>query len=616
MLIDGLGWFVRVPGVSGSVVVVVGDVGPIFRHAPFSSYVFGAPRPPAEPLESPSLCETLDLIPMPGLARGPALLLLLLVRCADCYPQRKLLDKPTPLLPTINPNKLPSNPQKLTQTLTKLRKQKNAHHAHSVLLHSLDTRPHLVNTLHCNIVLAALSDQAQWDLALALLSHMEKQGFTPDAYSFSAVICACARADQPDAAVRTFKDMCASDVEKSTVVFNSALMACQRAGRHSLLIAIHALYSLEVVPDVWASGAAIRALTHMRQFNRAIKLYTNLRPGQRDTYSVSAALNAAISARRWDLATLWYDEARHAGIKVDAHMLDAALRACAFRGGGGWRRALGLLSSERAIADSRCYTTAMRALSADGRWRESIKLLQHLESSDSNSATVHAYCSAISSLRQSKRWRMGLVLLARMRRNGLQPDAYCISAALEVCDAADRWEEALSLIKDMSTFGLEPSSIHLTPVLRCCTRAGRPKDALALIETVVESSKQSPPLDAIAISAAMVACAKCGDSWRTHQLLSLVEETGGELDVKARCSAINALGRGGDIGGALRLLGGPGESSRVDTACYNAALGCLRRAGEFELSERLVASMGREGRPSPNHITAQVMTLGQGSSRA
>jgi len=95
--------------------------------------------------------------------------------------------------------------QELRRRLSALRSASDWEEAHGLLWWSLREAPTLTRPIHCNIVLASLSESAQWQLALVLLEHMATVGIERDGYSFSAAIGACARAHEPEHAVATFK---------------------------------------------------------------------------------------------------------------------------------------------------------------------------------------------------------------------------------------------------------------------------------------------------------------------------------------------------------------------------------------------------------------------------
>ena len=164
----------------------------------------------------------------------------------------------------------------LVQLLSKQRDLRDWASAQASLW-AASTREALVQPVHYNIVLAAMSDAAEWEQALMLLEHMPAASVSPDVYSYSAAISACARARKPDQAVGVFKRMCASDVTPNRVAFNAALDACQRAGRHSEVLALFgAMAAYGVQPGAWAYSSAIDALSRGGQWRRALDLLADL----------------------------------------------------------------------------------------------------------------------------------------------------------------------------------------------------------------------------------------------------------------------------------------------------------------------------------------------------
>ena len=85
------------------------------------------------------------------------------------------------------------------------------------------------------------------------------------------------------------------------------------------------------------------------------------------------------------------------------------------------------------------------------------------------------------------------------------------------------------------------------------------------------------------------------------------------LDAKARCSAIAAYGRAGQWREAARLLASAGAAD-VDTACYNAALGALLRAGQRPAAELLLRRMTSGTAPPPDGVTRRIVRSGNLSS--
>jgi len=266
--------------------------------------------------------------------------------------------------------------RELRKQLSALRASSDWDGAHGLLWWALREAPSTAETIHCNIVLAALSDAAEWERALVLLEHMHAAGLPRDGYSFSSAICACARAGQPEAAVETFKAMCADDsVEPSSIAFNTALSAAQRAPdpvrAAEMVLAIYTLETLSLQPDAWASAAALRALTRLGQRARALELYASLRPEQVSPHTLAAALAAAGPRRDPTALVRMYEAAAAEGVPTTKQTLHAALAACAAHPSLGGRRALQLLRAAPAsAADDHCYSAAIRAFASSGETGE------------------------------------------------------------------------------------------------------------------------------------------------------------------------------------------------------------------------------------------------------
>ena len=213
---------------------------------------------------------------------------------------------------------------------------------------------------------------------------------------------------------------------------------------------------------------------------------------------------------------------------------------------------------------------------------------------------------------------------------------------LEVCAAAGAASEAVSLVGSLPGLGVEPSARHVGAAIAACTRAGTPERGLALLRSLRaqgggaaaggradggeggrEGGREgggSPfPLDQPALSAALAACARVGDAEMTSDLLAELRGQGGpgrsapRLDAKARCSAIAAYGRAGQWREAARLLASAGAAD-VDTACYNAALGALLRAGQRPAAELLLRRMTSGTAPPPDGVTRRIVRSGNLSS--
>ena len=135
----------------------------------------------------------------------------------------------------------PMSADQLRKLLSSLRARRQWKDACEALWWAVEEQPDTVQPVHFNLVLASLSASAEWERCLVLLEHdMPRAGVTPDAYSYSPAIAACARSGQPAHAVALFKSMVALGVAPHPITCNTVLSACQRASQPHELLAIFA----------------------------------------------------------------------------------------------------------------------------------------------------------------------------------------------------------------------------------------------------------------------------------------------------------------------------------------------------------------------------------------
>lgn len=480
----------------------------------------------------------------------------------------------------------PYDAKALRQTLSKLRKQRDWEAAHALLWEQLQDQPKIVDPVHCNMVLAALSEAprgGEWERALVLLEHMPCAGLAPDAYTYSATISACARAGQSEHAVNTFKAMCTSDVPPNNVVFNTVLSACQRAKQHKTLLALFATMLIwGIAPDAWACAAAIGARDKGGDPQGALAMFGTLTRDQRSAHTYAAAMLAAKHANLPTKALLLYEEMLASGISPSPQTLGIALGTCAappnhFDGETfpNWRTALRLLSAApKDVVDVQCFDAAIRACAASGCWQEALQLLAEIEKWGYQ-PSVHSFSGAISAQKQAGRWRTAIELLQQMKRAGVTLDSHALSATLGVCCAAGEWKVAVKLLQRMGGLGIDANCYHLAPVVRSCTYAGEWRLALSLVD---HFEAQGLELNSEARDAALGACARGGQGQRALELL----EGAKAADARMFHSAILALGQQREWRRAIQVLVKAQQAGAANAKSFSAAVGALERAERHE----------------------------------
>ena len=97
-------------------------------------------------------------------------------------------------------------------------------------------------------------------------------------------------------------------------------------------------------------------------------------------------------------------------------------------------------------------------------------------------------------------WPKALDLLDQMNQDGIEPDGFCYSSAINCCGAEGRWKEACQLIDKMRRGSPKnrPNKIAYTACISACGRAGQASKALELFQDMKDDGI---PADRVAYNA-------------------------------------------------------------------------------------------------------------------
>lgn len=134
-------------------------------------------------------------------------------------------------------------------------------------------------------------------------------------------------------------------------------------------------------------------------------------------------------------------------------------------------------------------TTAITALAKSSKNRHSAMLTSSISSS-SSSLDIQPKAIDDQEKEQEQRgeplWPKALNLLEQMGQDGIEPDGFCYSSAINCCGAEGRWKEACQLIEKMKRGGprSRPNKIAYTAAISACGRAGQASKALELFQNM------------------------------------------------------------------------------------------------------------------------------------
>ncbi|CAE8716259.1 unnamed protein product, partial [Polarella glacialis] len=307
-------------------------------------------------------------------------------------------------------------------------------------------------------------------------------------------------------------------------------------------------------------------------------------------------------SREWRDSISLLEGIRHLGFEVDPLAWGALLGCCA--------RAVGQNKGRRANADPQGGAPSSATI-----WTRAVRLWAELLQ-DGTEPDVIMLGTAVAACGRSWAWHSAAQLLSGARsRGGPEPNLIVRSAVLSACAGAALWTAALQLLSE-SKRGLD--AIAVNAALDACARGGQPLRALALLKAMPAEGLEP---DMFSLNTAISVCAK-GTLWREAlSLLGDADRLGfGGADAVGLSAAIIACGRGERSAGLWRralalLLGGRHlEPDGLNAAC-NAACASCEVAGQWERAFELTESVLRQHGLRPDLVTVNSLIAACETSR-
>jgi pentatricopeptide repeat domain-containing protein 1 len=344
------------------------------------------------------------------------------------------------------------------------------------ILHDMHTRNIQPKTGTFQIILSALSQKRQWKKALQLLETMIEMDVPRTATQYNTVIGACAKAREVGMAKHLLQKMKKDSIRPDVVSYNSVICACANTARwkEALEVLDQSYREPGVTPNIFTYTSAMRACAKGGKSQRALSLLQVVKDKglPLDSYCYTAVIDACAKGGMWEKALALFDEMEEKGIEPTEVTYSVTISALG--NGLQWERALWLLNvmrDKKMPVNLITYNAAITALAKSAR-ENTKKTSQVSKSSDDNE--------------QEELWPKALGLLNQMKEDGIEPDGFCYSSAINCCGSEGRWKEACKLIEVMRTGGpkTRPNKIAYTAAIGACGRAGQSEMALELFETM------------------------------------------------------------------------------------------------------------------------------------
>lgn len=440
-----------------------------------------------------------------------------------------------------------------------------------------------VSTIHA-CAAEGLTDEAVG--VFRRLAEMKRQqgrliSFGPASYV--AIIMACSKGNRPEEALAFFKEMGVGRNPAPDAACYAAMMETyRRYGRAPEALAL--LDDMKERGMVEGQGraaprgshltlaATIRALTDLGRPAEALERFEVALDGSSgvipDGGCYAAALEAVADLGDWRRALglveemgreVEYSNARgiflRRQLRVGRQHYVAVLRACAKAGEA--EQALAVLEDMRTRGgvrpDEKCYRWALFACCQAGQWGRALEMLREERTPPLSEVpwTLPCYTTTMRALVKAGEGLWVLQLWKLLLARGLTPDAATGDIALSMAGKEKDWEAAEDIFAELRHRGMEPYVAGVGVVVEGLCQQGRLEEARALLRQV------SAP------------------------------------NVIMYTSVLSAMGRAGDVTGALALL--DEMETQAGITPDHVALTCLvdacLKAGEVEDAGRLAARL-------------------------
>lgn len=252
-------------------------------------------------------------------------------------------------------------------------------------------------------------------------------------------------------------------------------------------------------------------------------------------------------------------------------------------------------------------------------WQQAVQELDVALAAAAASGTVSEYVArrmyseVIHITRMASRWREALDVLARMKKDGVEPDHYCVTAVSQACARAGRWSEAFELLQTMMR-DMRPVPLHAYQLAsKVCTDAGKWQESLDVLDGMREAGL---PISQMTYSATIRCCGKALQIAEVNRLYDELRELEEPVEQIAYTTVMTAYAQAGRWRRALEVMA---EMKRQGITCdvvtYTSAIRYLRYPDIFSAFSPFLSSVFVPRRPYSRAQSQTSKTKKKKSSR-
>ncbi|CAE8586321.1 unnamed protein product [Polarella glacialis] len=449
------------------------------------------------------------------------------------------------------------------------------------------------------------SRAGRWQRVAASLQALRADGFVPDKVAYNAVSSAFATGERWDCSLGMLKGMRAAVLRPNTVSYNTVMSSlATETGEHwSYVLALWQELSADGLREQsegcaqpwdvtsWACEvASVPALSpSLRSCQQHAGSWSALAAGSRHPTQGSAmviGVGGALRIRRGTKTSARLPppaHLQHAGSPVAR---TSCRRAQTHKAGP--RESAQGGACQNQLRGTKDYTSLIRDLGRERRWREAIGGLARLR--QSLQVGTIACNAAITACKTGQQWEQAVGMLSLSHAWRVCPDTVTFNALISACQRGQLWQKPLHLLDEMPRLALGADLISYNSAIAACSAGGKWQHAILMHQAAV-LAEVSP--DAVTYTALLQALDQ--GSWWQKAFSTLQEArrtTGLRLDTVLFNGVMSAACKGKQWACALDVLEQACEAPlRLDVVSYNVAISSCASGLHWRLALDLLRGM-------------------------
>eukprot|EP00913_Durusdinium_trenchii_P033740 g31584.t2 len=311
----------------------------------------------------------------------------------------------------------------------------------------------------------AACEHGPWDLALALLEDLQRQGLHARADTLSTAMSVCSKALRSGVALQLLSKIPRHTPQRHLLIaYNTALNACARSQRWTWsLELLEDMSRVDLSPDVVSFSSAVTACGKSQAWPMVLGLLEDLntRSCAMNDYLCNAVMDSCSRSFQWQVALGLLQKMDEQ--KLQPSMVGTSLAVSTMAASGHETVALSLLQQRPMMRPDEAAYVGMMAL-----WTLALHLLDTGRSNVSGETSQQLCSLAMAASEASGQWESALAILAKMQDHGPQPNLVALNAAASALLNCGRLAEALALYRE------GPRSSGLLLVTGAGRHGGRP----------------------------------------------------------------------------------------------------------------------------------------------